>query len=125
MKRQHTRKHLEGDKRCVLCHGIGWHPQGKTVPVRHEADCLLADPGVTHVQIRAIRAKVVLRGPRDADGKLHWTSSGSGVTYDIERCGTGRYTYYVMHERSTGKAIFDNARLRDIRQYINDNQGVL
>lgn len=109
-----TRKELMVAGHCALC--------GK---IEHTQDCLLRDPGVTAVRMMAVRAKVVLCGPRTSDGKLHWTSGGSGLTYDIERRGTGRDVWWVMHERSTGKAIFDNARLRDIRQYIVDNQGVL
>lgn len=106
---------------CAVCGCAGWLDK-----LEHTQCCPLRDPGVTHVRMTACRAKVVLRGPRMSDGKFWWTSS-TGHTYDIERRGRGRGRgrYYVMHERKTGKSIWDAARLCDIRQYIVDNQGVL
>ncbi len=98
-------------ERCALCGNPGWLDR-----IKHKKDCPLRDPGITHVRMTACRAKVVLRR---TDGKFWWRG------YDIERRGSGRYTYYVMHDRNTGKNIMNAARLRDIRKYIADNQGVL
>ena len=105
---------------CAICGDPGW--VGK---ISHMKDCVLRDPGVTHVQVRGCRARVVICGPRDSDGKYWWRSGQSGFVYDIERRGRGRYTYYVMHKHNTGELVWDNARLRDIRKHIVDNQGVL
>jgi len=98
---------------CALCGDCGWIND-----IKHKSGCLLKDPGVTHVRMTACRARVVLSG---ADGK-YWWRGPSGARYEIERRGR----YWVMHEcSSSGKAICDNARLTDIRQYIVDNQGRL
>lgn len=102
---------------CALCHGLGY----RLTDIKHAGDCLLKDPAVTHVRMITCCRRVVIHGPRWHDGKFWWTSP-SGVTYDIERSG---YRYYVMSERSSGKVIEDSSRLRDIRQYIVDNQGRL
>ncbi len=101
---------------CVLCHGsddgIG--------EIKHDPGCILANLRVTHIAMSGYEAVVVIRGRHG--GKLYWTSTGSGKTYDIERIGRGNY---VMHERKTGKALRAETRLRDIRKFIMDNQGVL
>lgn len=101
-------------RHCTLC----WQ---RGTDIEHKPDCPLRDPGITHVRMAAVRERIYVRGPRRSDGKYWWTSSNSGRTYDIER----RDTYWVMHERESGKAIKDDARLSDIRQYLVDNQGVL
>lgn len=106
---------------CALCGDPGWI--GK---IAHKLDCLLRDPGVTHVRMTAIRAAVVIRGPRTTDGRYWWTSSNTGQTYDIGRQSQSKY--FIMHRRGangSGEVIVDNARLRDIRKYIVDNQGRL
>lgn len=92
----------------------------------HAKHCLLRNPGTTHVRVTmsACRAKVVIRGPRDRDGKLWWRSPVSKKVYDIVKRGSGRDTWFCLHERESGKAHIDG-RLRDIRAYIVDNQGVL
>lgn len=99
---------------CALCGDCGWLDS-----IKHKKNCLLRDPGITHVRMIVCRAKIVLWR---SGGKLWWRSGlSSKKTYDIERRGS----YYVMQERKSGKVIKDHALLRDIRQFIKDNQGVL
>lgn len=92
----------------------------------HRKHCLLNSPGVTHVRVcmNAYSAKVVICGPRDADGKLWWQAPVSKKVYDIERLGHGRDTHFVLSEHGTGRTILDG-RLSDATKYIVDNQGVL
>ena len=107
-----TRKELMIITEDVVCCALCGQQQQQ-----HKSGCLLKDPGVTHVRMTACRARVVLSG---ADGK-YWWRGPSGAWYEIERRGR----YWGMHECSSGKAICDNTRLTDIRQYIVDNQGRL
>lgn len=106
--------------KCGLC-GNG---SNAAKNIRHAGDCPLKDPGNTHVRLVGQRARVVISGPRDRDGKLWWRSGLSGKVYDIERSGRCVHPW-KLYERVTGKVLLKNVRLRDIRKYIVDNQGVL
>ena len=113
-----TRSEMIGDDGyCSLCFEAGF---------KHRRHCLLHNPGTTHIRVMmsAVRAKVVIRGPRDRGGKCWWRSPVSKKVYDIDRRGRGRYTYFLLSERESGETVM-NGRLCDIKAYIVDNQGVL
>lgn len=116
-KRRFTRAVLEDNKRCVLCGGIGWHPQGKSVPIRHKDDCVLADMSVSAITVVKSRASIVFR--MDKTGRRWWwTSESSDKEYHIEKL-PGRY---VMFD-AAGNTIVERQRLCDIRANLALNQG--
>ncbi len=103
---------------CDVCGDSGWLSD-----IKHKRNCVLLDPGITHVRMTGVCARVVL-DYSGTNGVLRWTSP-AGIRYDIERHGRRPSTYYVMTERSTGKAVKDDAKLSDIRAWIKGHQGEL
>ncbi len=111
-----SRKELMG-AHCGIC------GQQMVAEQIHAPDCVLRDPGTTHVRLSGERSRVVISGPRDRDGNYWWRSGLSGKVYDIKCCGRGRS--WMLYESVTSKILLKDLLLRDIRKYIVDNQGVL
>ena len=121
-----SRKHLTQADRimgvttysCALCggdcDGLGLSD------IKHVRGCILAARSVTCVRVTVARAEpVVLRAI--CPGHYSWRSGVSGEVYRISRSSGSSF---ILVCASTDKLVFEG-KLKEIRQFIADNQGTL
>jgi hypothetical protein len=97
-------------KRCGLC---GRNIEEQT----HHATCPFADASITHVQLGGMKAQVVIH----RDKKCHYWISPTGQWYNIRRSPGG----YTIKKAERGSKRIGPGSMAYIRQFIEDNQGVL
>jgi len=97
---------------CACCGAKGWMSR-----LEHHFDCPLKSESVTHVAMSGCKAVVVLRRRR---GRYHWNGP-TGRAYRIRRVAP----FWCLETFSGQREIVSLLRLRDIREYIKDNQGTL
>lgn len=119
MQLTHTAGQVAQEWSCALCGRLGY----TVTSIPHESSCILSDPAVTSVVMAGRRTPVELRYWR---GSWYWRGM-SGTEYRIVNIKPtiqhvlGRYRLYDM----SGTLLADKLRLSDIKQWLEQRQGML